>query len=147
MLLGYTSRDYLKSIEQLLRAYSYNIDYRITNTDVDHLTLSAGFIDQIAGWENGVDSSDFVDVSETLGVDQKTDGIYYAAATYEGIKDLSLSLWYYNYHDIAHVLSQNLYALLFQFLHNQFLECRFVRLLFYEIVFICSKSRNSNLPV
>ena len=78
--------------------------YRMTNTDLDNLTLSAGFINQMAGWENGVDSSDFVDVSETLGVDQKTDGIYYAAATYEGIKDLSLSLWYYNYHDIAHVL-------------------------------------------
>jgi hypothetical protein len=78
--------------------------YRITNTDVDDVTLSAGFIHRMAGWENGVDSSEFVEVGETLGVDQEMDGIYYAAATYEGIKDLSLSLWYYNYNDIANVI-------------------------------------------
>lgn len=78
--------------------------YRITNTDVDDVTLSAGFIHRMAGWENGVDSSKFVQVGETLGVDQKMDGIYYATATYEGIKDLSLSLWYYNYNDIANVI-------------------------------------------
>ena len=78
--------------------------YRVTNTDVDDLTLSAGFIHKMAGWENGVDSSEFVHVGETLGVDQNMDGIYYASASYEGIKDLSLSLWYYNYHDIANVM-------------------------------------------
>ena len=78
--------------------------YRITNTDVDDMTLSAGFIHKMAGWENGVDSSEFVQVGEVLGADQKMDGIYYAAATYEGIKDLSLSLWYYNYNDIANVI-------------------------------------------
>jgi len=78
--------------------------YRITNTDVNDVTLTAGFINRMAGWENGVDSSEFVRVGETLGTDQKTDGIYYAAATYDGIKDLSLNLWYYNYHDIANVV-------------------------------------------
>ncbi len=78
--------------------------YRVTNTDVDDLTLSAGFINRMAGWENGVDSSEFVKIDETLGADQKTDGIYYTSASYEGIKDLSLSLWYYNYNDIAHVI-------------------------------------------
>ncbi len=78
--------------------------YRVTNTDVDDVTLSAGFINRMAGWENGVDSSEFVEVGETLGVDQEMDGIYYAAATYEGIKDLSLSFWYYNYNDIANVI-------------------------------------------
>ena len=78
--------------------------YRVTNTDVDDLTLSAGFINKMAGWENGMDSSEFVNVGKTLGVDQNVDGIYYASASYEGIKDLSLSLWYYNYNDIANVL-------------------------------------------
>ncbi|MBT8349400.1 MAG: outer membrane porin, OprD family [Sulfurovum sp.] len=78
--------------------------YNITNTDVEDVTLSAGFINRMAGWENGVDSSEFVNISETLGVNQKMDGIYYASASYEGSKDLSLSLWYYNYHDIANVL-------------------------------------------
>ena len=78
--------------------------YTVTNTDVDDLTLSAGFINRMAGWENGVNSSEFVNVGKTLGVDQNMDGIYYASASYEGIKDLSLSLWYYNYNDIANVI-------------------------------------------
>lgn len=78
--------------------------YSITNTDVEDVALSAGFINRMAGWENGVDSSEFVKVSETLGGNQKMDGIYYASASYEGIKDLSLSLWYYNYNDIANVI-------------------------------------------
>ena len=77
--------------------------YTITNTDIDNLTLSAGIIDKMAGWENGVNSPDFVDVGETLGVN-KIDSIYYASASYEGIKDLSLSLWYYHYNDIADVI-------------------------------------------
>jgi len=77
--------------------------YTITNTDIDNLTLSAGFIDKMAGWENGINSQDFVDVGETLGID-KTDGIYYASASYEGLKDLSLNLWYYHYSDIADVV-------------------------------------------
>ncbi len=77
--------------------------YTITNTDIDNLTLTAGMIDKIAGWENGVNSPDFVDVGETLGI-HKIDGIYYASASYEGIKDLSLSLWYYHYSDIADVV-------------------------------------------
>ncbi|MEA1879882.1 MAG: OprD family outer membrane porin, partial [Campylobacterota bacterium] len=77
--------------------------YTLTNTDIDALTLSLGLIDKMAGWENGVDSANFVDIGETLGVN-KIDGIYYASASYEGIKDLSLSLWYYHYSDIANVL-------------------------------------------
>lgn len=78
--------------------------YRVTNRDVDDLTLSAGFINRMAGWENAVDSSKFVKVGKTLGAGKKMDGIYYASAAYEGIKDLSLSLWYYNYNDIANVI-------------------------------------------
>ena len=78
--------------------------YTVTNTDIDDLTLSAGIIDKMAGWENGVNSSKFIDVSETLGVNDDIDGIYYASAVYEGIKDLSLSLWYYHYSDIADVV-------------------------------------------
>ena len=78
--------------------------YSITNTDIDDFTFTAGLIDKMAGWENAVNSAEFVDVGETLGVGQKIDGIYYASASYEGIKDLSLSLWYYHYSDIANVL-------------------------------------------
>jgi len=78
--------------------------YTITNTDIDDLTLTAGLIRKMAGWENGVDSSKFVDVHETLETTDDTDGIYYASASYEGIKDLSLSLWYYHYSGIATVI-------------------------------------------
>jgi len=78
--------------------------YRATNTDIEDVTLSAGLINRMAGWENGVDSSEFVNVGETLGVDQNIDGVYYASASYEGVKDLSLSLWYYHYTDIANVI-------------------------------------------
>jgi len=78
--------------------------YMLTNTDIDDLTLTVGLIDKMAGWENGVNSAEFVDVGETLGAGQKIDGVYYAAASYEGFKDLSLSLWYYHYSDIANVL-------------------------------------------
>jgi len=77
--------------------------YTITNNDIDNLTLAAGMIDKMAGWENGIDSQKFVDVGETLGVN-KIDGIYYASASYEGIKNLSVALWYYHYSDIANVL-------------------------------------------
>ena len=75
--------------------------YTFTNTDIAHLTLQAGFIDKMAGWENGVDSSKFVDISEVLGTND-TNGIYYASAAYD-IENLSLSLWYYHYTDIADI--------------------------------------------
>jgi len=78
--------------------------YTITNTDIDDLTLTAGLIRKMAGWENAINSADFVNVGETLGTSKESDGIYYASASYEGIKDLSLSLWYYNYSDIANVI-------------------------------------------
>jgi len=78
--------------------------YTITNTDIADLTLTAGLITKMAGWENGVNSAEFVHVNETLGTVDDTDGIYYASASFEGIKDLSLNLWYYNYNDIANVI-------------------------------------------
>jgi hypothetical protein len=77
--------------------------YEIENSDIENLTLQAGLITKMAGWENGVDSSEFVKISDILGTDQTTDGVYFASAVYEGIDDLSLSAWYYNYDDIADI--------------------------------------------
>ena len=57
----------------------------------------------MAGWENGVNAQQFVNVGETLETEQ-IKGVSYASASYDGIKDLSLSLWYYNYNDIANVI-------------------------------------------
>jgi len=76
--------------------------YTFTNKSIKNLTLGAGFIRQMAGWENSVDAQQFVNIGKTLGT-SNIDGIFYTSAEYEGIKDISLSLWYYNYHDIAEV--------------------------------------------
>ena len=77
--------------------------YTFTNTYFNDLTLTTGLIRKMAGWENGVDSSKFVNISQTLE-SKSTEGIFYAAALYDGIKDVSLSLWYYHYADIANIL-------------------------------------------
>jgi hypothetical protein len=66
--------------------------YTVTNTDIDDLTLSAGMIRKMAGWENGINSADFINVAETLGTTEELDGIYYASASYEGIKLLQKRL-------------------------------------------------------
>jgi hypothetical protein len=76
--------------------------YTITNTDIGNTTLTAGFIDHMAGWENGSDASAFVNIGETLGT-EKISGVYYAGISYDAIEDLSLNLWYYNYDNIADV--------------------------------------------
>jgi len=76
--------------------------YTVTNESVENLTLGAGYLSKMAGWENGVDAQKFVNIGETLGTSD-INGIFYASAEYEGIKDVSLSLWYYNYQDIADI--------------------------------------------
>lgn len=82
---------------------NYFMAYTLRNSDIDGLILFGGLIKQMAGWENGVDSAKFVDISEVLDLQSSTDGIYYASAVYEGIEDLSVSLWYYNFNQIANV--------------------------------------------
>ena len=76
--------------------------YTLRNTDITHLTLQAGYIDKMAGWENGVDSASFVNISEVLGTDD-TNGVYYLSVAYD-VDDFSLSLWYYRYDDIADIV-------------------------------------------
>jgi len=84
--------------------------YTISNNDIKNLTLSAGYINRMAGWENAVNARNFIDVGETIAANfedyraAESQGIAYASASYEGIKNLSLSLWYYNYQDIANVI-------------------------------------------
>ena len=77
--------------------------YTLRNTDIQDLSLSMGYIRKMAGWENGVDASSFVNIGQTLGTDT-IEGVYYASAAYDAIQDLSLSLWCYHYADIATVL-------------------------------------------
>jgi len=77
--------------------------YTITSNEIEDLTIHAGLIDKMAGWENGIDSSKFIKISDVLGAKKDTDGIYFLAGVYEGLKDISLSAWYYNYDDIANI--------------------------------------------
>ncbi|WP_456452313.1 OprD family outer membrane porin, partial [Hydrogenimonas sp.] len=83
---------------------NYFMAYLLSNTDIEGLTLTLGQVDRMAGWENGVDAKKFVPVEKTLGVNQSTDGIYLAAAIYEGFENLSLQAWYYRIDDIADVI-------------------------------------------
>ena len=84
--------------------------YTISNNDIKDLTLSAGYINRMAGWENAVNTRKFIDVGETIAANfgderaKESQGIAYASARYEGIENLSLSFWYYNYQDIANVI-------------------------------------------
>jgi len=40
--------------------------YTISNNDIKDLTLSAGYINRMAGWENAVNARKFIDVGETI---------------------------------------------------------------------------------
>ncbi|WP_456322871.1 OprD family outer membrane porin [Hydrogenimonas sp.] len=90
---------------------NYFMAYLLTNTDIGGLTLTLGKIDQMAGWENGVNARKFVSVEKTLEANMEkdfqgksTNGIYLASAVYEGIENLSLQAWYYDIDDIADVV-------------------------------------------
>ena len=83
---------------------NYFLAYMLTNRSIEGLTLRLGQIDQMGGWENGIDASRFVPVEKALGAPRKTDGIYVASAAYEGGDNLSLQAWYYDFTDIADVI-------------------------------------------
>jgi len=83
---------------------NYFMAFMLTNRDIEGLTLTLGQIDQMAGWENGIDAKKFVSVEKVLGADEKTDGIWLASAAYEGFENLSLQAWYYRMSDIADVI-------------------------------------------
>ena len=83
---------------------NYFMAYLLTNTDIEGLTLTLGQVDQMAGWENGVDAKKFVSVEKVMGSNEKTDGIYLASAIYEGFENLTLQVWYYYIDDIADVI-------------------------------------------
>ncbi len=81
--------------------------YTITNTDLKGLTLSAGFIDRMAGWENEFDASKFINLGRVLGRklgvarDKSTNGAYMLSASYDGIERLNLDFWAYKFTDFA----------------------------------------------
>ncbi|WP_187648366.1 OprD family outer membrane porin [Nitrosophilus labii] len=57
-------------------------------------------LDKMAGWENGIDASKFVNISEVIGVEKRTDGMALASIEYEkGYKNISI--WFYKIYDIA----------------------------------------------
>ncbi len=80
---------------------NYFTAYTITNTDMQGVTLRAGKIEQMAGWENGIDASKFVNVGSSFGAAESNDGIYFASALYAGTEDSVIQAWYYDITDIA----------------------------------------------
>lgn len=82
---------------------NYYEAYTFTYKELKDITFTTGYIRAMAGWENGIDSSKFVNIGKTLGT-ASIDGIYYASASYDGINDLTLSAWYYHYADIANLM-------------------------------------------
>ena len=80
---------------------NYFMAYTLENRSVDGLTLSLGKIEQMAGWENGVDAPKFVNVALSYGSDKSNDGIYYASAIYEVGEEGVAQAWYYKISDIA----------------------------------------------
>ncbi len=80
---------------------NYFTAYTITNSDIESVTLTVGKIEQMAGWENGIDASRFVNVGRSFGAAEPNDGIYFASALYAGPEDRVIQAWYYDITDIA----------------------------------------------
>ncbi|WP_281951043.1 OprD family outer membrane porin [Nitrosophilus kaiyonis] len=76
--------------------------YLIKNSSFDNIILTLAHLNKMAGWENGADIKKFVNLNETLGIEEKTDGLSIAALEYE--KDnLAFSIWGYKLYDIANI--------------------------------------------
>ncbi|WP_457596248.1 OprD family outer membrane porin [Hydrogenimonas sp.] len=76
----------------------------LTNRDIENLTLQVGYVDKMAGWENGVDAKRFIPVSRVLGAQEARDGVLFASAAYEGFDNLSIQGWVYGFENIADLL-------------------------------------------
>ncbi len=83
---------------------NYFMAYTLTNTDIEALTLTAGKIGRMAGWENGGDASKFLNIGRAFGAAEETDGIYFASALYSGWDESVLQAWLYRISDIANLL-------------------------------------------
>lgn len=75
-----------------------------TYTGFEEVTLFAGWVDRMAGWENGVDAKRFVPVEKALGADAHTAGLFILSVVSDRIEETTLQAWYYGIPDIANVL-------------------------------------------
>ncbi len=78
--------------------------YRIRYAPTSKTTLQAGWIRKMAGWENGTDASRFVDLSDVLGADADTDGLFFISAEFTPDDDLDIAVWVYRFDDIADIV-------------------------------------------
>ncbi len=83
---------------------NYFMAYLLSNSDIDGLTLTLGKVDQMAGPGNEIDAKTFIPVEKVLGSEKKSRGIYMVSILYEGIENLSVQAWYYDFTDIADVV-------------------------------------------
>ncbi len=66
--------------------------------------IEGGRIWKMAGWENGIDASEFIDIGTILGAKEATGGFWMAGLGYETEGEFSASLWLYRFDDIAKIL-------------------------------------------
>jgi len=76
----------------------------MTNKDFLPWKFSFGKVDKMAGWENGIDASRFIEIEKVAGSTQKRDGLYLLSAIYDGIDDITLQGWYYYLPDLYDIL-------------------------------------------
>ncbi len=80
---------------------NYFMAYTVSNNYFESLTIGAGKILQMAGWENGGEPGKFINVQQAFGAESTGNGIYYLSALYNGVDDSVLQAWYYHIADIA----------------------------------------------
>ncbi|SFP79239.1 OprD family outer membrane porin [Hydrogenimonas thermophila] len=76
----------------------------IKNSDFKNLELTVAKVDKMAGWENGLDSSKFIDIEKVAGSDKNSDGLYMLSAVYNGIEDFNFQAWYYYLRDLYDII-------------------------------------------
>ena len=81
---------------------NYFFAYLLQNSSLTDITLQTGKIERMAGWENGVDAKRFVRIDEVLGLDKKSDGVYFASALYEK-EPYALQVWYYDVDEVCDI--------------------------------------------
>lgn len=86
--------DDIRMLPNLYRAWTW----RMAAGEKNH--YSAGLVDRMAGWENGVDASRFVTLSDALGLSESTRGAFWVSAE-QNEDGWQAGLWAYRFDEVA----------------------------------------------
>ncbi|MGV6818685.1 MAG: hypothetical protein ACWA44_15625, partial [Thiotrichales bacterium] len=86
--------DDIRLLPNLYRAWTWRM------ASGERTEYSAGLVDRMAGWENGVDASRFVALSDVLGLSESTRGVFWMSATHNE-DNWQTSLWAYRFDAVA----------------------------------------------